>query len=657
MIVKLPLDSQLWDGLSACYSTANAIARLREVVSARRLGEPWRELCDELLHQGSVYGVTSAAIPHLVDLALDLSADARRELWIQIGFMVTAGAGHFESPPAPGLQEGLTAALRKADVLAVEDFLADATVSPDEAGYFALACVAFTGHSVGRALWEFLSPGAGYVRMVCAGCDAEYDVGGFADPLQRPCLPPVVDLPPIGLEPWQNVARAIDDVDLGQGWSGFLDSARHVAAAGVPAHVPADAVWCLVAAMVATTGGDAVPWARTLARLAGHTRCVDCGLVYSIADLIDERGDAGPIDPASVPAETLADGVTGFRPAPGRVPTSATLGARVRWRVASGPVDALAALGDRAVLAAGPAGTTAWEIVSGGPALPAMPGPAVSVCVPDDAVIVTATPDGTLRRWEASTAKPIGHLVRRGGTPVRSLAAVVVPDDLDQRAVSWLSQLRGRRVLAVGDAGGGVELWEPLAGRPHVELFRHGNRSVVDLTALDFVDQWPWKGSDLIVLYGDTVVDVWGSAAVHGDRSTMAPGSASLAAIGHEHIIGAVVAPRRLGHRAPVLLADRNGTVSMWETFGVRLNDPLPPDPQHRDVIGIAAVPFDRSIAVVTVSRTDRTLRIWDLVSGSATLVPLDVHPRCVTVVGDTIVIGHDAGLLAVGVEATPLST
>ncbi|RZT77231.1 hypothetical protein EV382_0377 [Micromonospora violae] len=461
-----------------------------------------------------------------------------------------------------------------------------------------------------------------------------------------------MDLPPIGLEPWQKVAQAIDDVDLGPGWSGFLDSARRVAAAGVPTHVPADSVWCLVAAMVAITGGDAAPWARTLARLAGHARCLECGLVYSIADLIDERGDAGPIDPASVPAETLADGVAGFRPAPGRVLTPAALGAQVRWRVAGGPVDALAALGDRAVLAAGPAGTTAWEVVSGGPALSAMPGPAVSVCVADDSVIVTATPDGALLGWEASTAKPLGHAVRRGGTPVRSLAAVLVPDDLDQRAVSWLSQLRGRRVLAVGDAGGGVELWEPLAGRPHVELFRQADRSVVDLTALDFVDQWPWTGSDLIVLYGDTVVDVWVSAAVQGDRSTMVPDSASLAAIGHEHIVGAVVAPRRLGHRAPVLLADRNGTVSMWETFGVRLNEPLPPDPHHRDVVGIAALPFDRSIAVVTVSSTDRTLRIWEVARGSASLVPLDVHPRCVTVVGQTIVIGHDAGLLAIDIEA-----
>jgi hypothetical protein len=68
VVSKLPLDSPLWDRLSACYSTENAISRLREIVETRQLGGPWGELCDEILHQGSVYGVSSAAIPHLVYL-------------------------------------------------------------------------------------------------------------------------------------------------------------------------------------------------------------------------------------------------------------------------------------------------------------------------------------------------------------------------------------------------------------------------------------------------------------------------------------------------------------------------------------------------------------------------------------------------------------
>ena len=43
-----------------------------------------------------------------------------------------------------------------------------------------------------------------------------------------------------------------------------------------------------------------------------------------------------------------------------------------------------------------------------------------------------------------------------------------------------------------------------------------------------------------------------------------------------------------LGPRT-ILLADRDGTVSMWVPFGVRLSDPLPPDPAHYDVVAVAA--------------------------------------------------------------------
>ncbi len=187
MAGKLPLDSPLWGRLSACYSRENAVARLREIVATRRLGEAWSGLCDEILHQGSVYGVSSASIPHLVDVAPYLPAASRRDLWIEIGFLVTAGADRFRSPPAPGLQEGLTAALRVAETLAVRDFLVDAELTPDDsgyyAGYFALACVALAGYRAGHAMWQFPSASSGYVRVVCPGCDAGYEVDGFAGPL------------------------------------------------------------------------------------------------------------------------------------------------------------------------------------------------------------------------------------------------------------------------------------------------------------------------------------------------------------------------------------------------------------------------------------------------------------------------------------------
>src|SRR5262245_8976951 len=86
VIDKLPLDSPRWNELSACYSSANAIDQLREVVTSRELGEAWRSLCDEILHQGTVYQFSSAVIPHLVEIAPDLPVASRRDLWIELGF-------------------------------------------------------------------------------------------------------------------------------------------------------------------------------------------------------------------------------------------------------------------------------------------------------------------------------------------------------------------------------------------------------------------------------------------------------------------------------------------------------------------------------------------------------------------------------------------
>jgi hypothetical protein len=286
VVAKLPLDSPLWGELSACYSRENAITRLREVIETRELGKAWKALRDEIQHQGSVYGMTSAAIPHLVDLAPHLPAASRRELWIEIGFLVTAGADRFSSPPAEGLQEGLTAALGTAGTLAVQDFLAGADSVPDDDCYFALTCVALAGHPVGRALWKFPSQRSGYMQMDCPGCGAETEVDGFADPMAPPCPVPRFGAAQSVPGPWRDVADALEracrDQVLGPGWGRFLGTAGRVALAGVPAHASRSAVWCLVAGMVATRSAASVPWARTLARLTGHIRCLGCGSVWAV---------------------------------------------------------------------------------------------------------------------------------------------------------------------------------------------------------------------------------------------------------------------------------------------------------------------------------------------------------------------------------------
>jgi hypothetical protein len=694
VFAKLPLDSPLWGRLSAPYSAENAVARLREIVATRELGEAWNGLCDEMLHQGSVYGVSLAAIPHLVDVAPHLPAVSRRDLWIEIGFLVTAGADR-SSLQAPGLQEDLTDTLDAAEAQAVRDFLADAALTPRDAGYYALACVALAGHRVGRAMWqEVPSAGSGYVDVACPECRAAYKVDGFADPLALPCPVPAFGPTADSAAVWRDAAAAVEragrDQVLGPGWDGLFGTARRVALAGVPPQAPPGAVWCLIAAMVATKPGASVRWARTLARLAGHVRCLGCDRVWAIADAMGDGAGAEPVrvvgdqhpgggvqgvlfqmgqDGATadqrtggVPAATVADGVAGFPPAPGRKLASARVTARVLWRTGGGAVDALALVAGReaAVAAAGSEGGRLRNMASGSQAGPLLAGPAVAVVsltLPDgSAVIAAAGDDGSLRWWDAPAGRPLNGAAPGGAAPVLSLAPVLMPAPVRIAAVSTAGEIAsrlakfrdGRTMLAAGDADGVVRLWDPVTRVPVAALFQRSGWRVVSLTAVNFVNQPPWQGTHLVAVYDNLLVDVWGSGSVHGRLSTMAPGAGKLAAAGHRRITGAGVSPKRLGYRRPVLLADRNGTVSMWETFGIRLSDPLSADPAHREVIGIAVLPgTGDGITVVTASRADCNLRVWEPLRGSVALLPLSVRPRCLLNAGDALVIGHDDGLLA----------
>ena len=699
VVAKLPLDSPLWGRLSACYSAENAVARLREIVATRQLGEAWRGLCDEMLHQGSVYGVSSAAIPHLIDVAPHLDAASRRDLWIEIGFMVTASADRFSSPHAAGLQEGLTAALDAAEAAAVRDFLADAELTPDESCYYALACVALAGHRVGSALWQFPSAGNGYIQVTCPECKTVWELDGFADPLTLPCPVPAFPGPASGPAPdraaaWREAAGAIERAGRGQvlgpGWRRLFGTARRVARAGVPPQAPPGAVWYLIAAMVATRSEASAPWARTLARLTGHVRCLGCGRVWAVADAMGDWSGAEPVPvtcdqspdgglqgvlfetdadggdgdrrSAGVWSATVADGVAGFPPAPGRKLSGARAAARTLWHADGGAVEALALVAGReaAVAAGGSEGVRLRDLVSGTQAGSLLAGPAVAVAslalADGNAVIAAAGDDGSLRWWDALTGRPLESAAAAGAAPVLSLAPVLMPAPFLQPAratgetAGRLAGFRdGRTMLAAGDAGGVVQLWDPATRMPVTALFRRPGWRVVSLTAVNFVNHPPWQGTDLVAVYNNLRVDVWESGSVHGRLSTMAPGVGKLAAAGHRHITGASASPRRLGHRQPVLLADRNGTVSMWETFGIRLSDPLPPDPAHREVTGIAVLPgAGNGITVVTASRADCNLRIWEPQRGSVALLPLSVRPRFLLNASDALLIGHDDGLTAI---------
>ncbi|MEV4517656.1 hypothetical protein AB0K00_52950 [Dactylosporangium sp. NPDC049525] len=654
------------------------------MVAARRLGDAWKALQDEILHQGSVYAVTSAAIPHLVDLAPHLSGDERRDLWTELGFLVAAGADEFPEPVPPGLQAALDAALRTAAAAAPRDFRPGG--GAEELSYFALACVALAGHPVGTALWKFPDRSAGYVPLTCPRCETEVELDGFGDPVMPPGPPPAYDAPPVPGTPWQRVADAIGEAErsaaLGPGWDGFLRVARVVAAAGVPVDAPPPPVWALVAGMVAADPA----WARTLTRLTGHYRCPGCEEVVPVwaaygepsyvdddrdgdgdedrdgdgdGDEVDDdeadddevdgdesdesevdgdESDEGEVDPATV---ATADG--GFRPAPGFAPGRLDVTVERVWQAGGPAVTALAAgAPDRVAVARGRSvhlveprtGASAAALFDAAAPVTAL----AAAPLPDGSTAVAAAAGEHLHWWDGTGSSAVA-----AGGPVLALAAVPMPAEPNPRAVEPLAGLwDGRTVVAAATGDGVVHLWNPATRTRVAAAFRHPGSTTVALAAVPHDG-----GADLVALRGGHAVDVWSSAAVMGTATTGRPGAAKLRAVGHAELVAAVASPERLGFRGPVLFADRDGGVSLWETFDVRLADPLPPDPGHRDVVAVAALPWDGGILVVTAGRADCGLRVWAPHLGAAAVLALDSEPRCLLAVGDLLLVGHARGLLA----------
>ena len=565
----LPLDSPHWKDITACYDRDRALELLREIVETRSLGEAWTEFRDEIFHQGTIYGMTSAALPHLIRLAPSLTADEQRDLWIEIAFLVYNGAGSWDGrEPVPGMQETLTQSLGDAGTLALQAFLADNTdntdntdnaddaddpddaeIDPGEVGFYALACMVLSGFPFGEELEQLMHPEAGYVSLQCPECEAQHEVDGFGDPFRPPCAaPPVPVLEARDSPEWTRVP-----VELPPGFEGFAAAARAVAEAGLPRRAPAEAVWCLAAAMVAAKG--AVEWARTLLRLTGDFRCGECDSIFPIT-----AGFGWPVDPAAPRQDpaTVADSA-GFKPAPG------------------GPV---------------------------------RPG--------DFTLHPTPTP-GDLRI-------PSPHEV-----------LVEMAHGRGDARPPWVAEVRdGRTLLAIGLPSGAVQLCDPLTRNAFGELWRRDGRPV---TGMAF-------GEDLVVVYGDLTVDVWSPDAVSGERSSMAPKPENLGANGHSAIV-AVCPGTGLGYRDPVVLADRNGTVTLWETFGIRLTDPLPPDPRHRDVFAVTA----SDGLVVTASRADANLRIWEPFSGMVSLVPLESAPQWINFTGEILTVGLADGPVSFSVR------
>src|SRR5262249_14968358 len=140
---------------------------LRQIQEEGKFGEAWERLIGgPILHQGTVYQSTYAALPHLVASAAEQDPRTLARFWIDVGFIVSGFSYTGRLPPATpipaDLKEGVRAALRAAEPLAMRCFCAKewglekTETGVETASYLALACLTLARHPVGALIGSFL---------------------------------------------------------------------------------------------------------------------------------------------------------------------------------------------------------------------------------------------------------------------------------------------------------------------------------------------------------------------------------------------------------------------------------------------------------------------------------------------------------------------
>ncbi|WP_084725611.1 WD40 repeat domain-containing protein [Streptacidiphilus melanogenes] len=645
-MAKLPLDSPRWGDLDG-VSVEEVKEVLQAVASTVATGagddwrEPWSRLLDGLLQQETLFSGAFAVLPHLVEAAAAAPGQFA-DLWADLGFMVTAEPA---APVPADLEAGFQAAVRSAEQAAVRGYLAAGTPAALCAD-LGLSCVALAGHHIGTLLWQRLGTEEDDLVLCCPGCESEQEITDFfvdpiRPPFEAPGLPDPMDARR-GEHVWGEVAEALQEGALGEGWEPFVRVARAVAAAGVPAGTPGQAVVCLVAAMVAVKGTP--DWAgreraRKLMLLTGGFRCPDCEQVWAIADCLAEDPDgARPLKEGGPTRRTGGSSkpTKPMRPTRGTATEAAVLSAPMSG-VDEG-VNALAVVScpgrPTLVAAAGDTGTVfLWDAADGRPAhdpLAAHRAPVRSMTalrLPEgEALLAIGHEDGAVALWSPFTAQQVCAPVANWLGAVNGMCAATLPD--------------GRTLLVTATPRGAVRLRDPRTGESVARLNPSG-RPIESIAAI------PVAPGHTLIAASDTQGDVqiWDPAVEDPWERGAAVPLSKRAREDLRHRV-TLVATVSAHDRALLATGDRRGVIVLWDpATGDPVGEGLPPDASGGLLTAMTATTLpDRRPVLVTGN--GRSLRVWEPETGTVQHLALDVAVTCLAATGSDLLVGHDGGVL-----------
>ncbi|WP_259294626.1 WD40 repeat domain-containing protein [Streptomyces canus] len=670
MIPKLPLHSRRWRDLDGV--TAEGVKALLEQMAstaASGTGDEWRQawtyMTEGLMDDGTVSDGAYAALPHLVEAAAALAPGRSVDFWVDMGFIVTAE----DRPPVPAdLEAGFSAALRLAERAATRSLLA-AKPPAQVCAHLVLSCVAFAGHHTGEAMWRLLDPKGSGLLLVCPGCESDTEIPEFfVDPVRPTFEPPELCEPvPVrqGEHPWGEVAAALREEALGEGWGPFLRVARQVAETGLPSETSGQAVLCLVAGVVAVTGSPPQvgrEWARELMMLTGNFHCWDCERTWTIADGLTENPDGARPQNRLTTTRAASDGPAAMeeQAAADRTPEAATrfrqdgnallAGDGTSWGHTSafsdsepgvpGGVDALtvvprpgepplvAGAGDRGVVCL-------WSVADGRLVHEPLPGhhdrirSMTALLLPDGSILLASGGDsGTIALWNPLTGQPVREPVGDWPGGVTGMCTATVPD--------------GRTLLVTATPRGAVRLWDPFTGEPVGRLNPYGS-PIQSIAAV------PISAGHTLIAASDTGgrVHMWDPAVDDPWERGAAVQLSAHALQEADHRVTTVAAVPT-PHRTVLATGDNLGVVMLWDlATGAPIGDGLPASSGTAGLPVITGTTLPGGPTVlVTGSKGGKRLRIWEPESGAVRHIALDVTLTCLATAGPELIVGHDRGVL-----------
>ena len=227
-------------------------------------------------------------------------------------------------------------------------------------------------------------------------------------------------------------------------------------------------------------------------------------------------------------------------------------------------------------------------------------------------VVVSASDDATVRVFDLATGAPVGEPFRGHAGRVFFVAPAV---------------LDGREVVISGGRDRTVRVWDIATGAPVGEPFR-GHTDEVNAVAIAELN-----GRQVVVSAGfDATVRTWdlrtGAAlsepAADDKDEVGAPGGGELEPFaGHTDEVNAV-AIGTLPDRPVAVSGSADRTLRVWDlTTGTPVGEPLAGHTDEVNAVAIGTLP-DRPVAVS--GSADRTLRVWDLTTGTPVGEPLTGH-------------------------------